>query len=97
MLTNDQDVQIAEDELAKLRRVIRPLSPHRQRAGGGRISAENSPFMGMNQVLELVPVSRSMLYLMLKEGSFPQPKHLGARAVVWSRAEVAAWIAEKLA
>ncbi len=61
-----------------------------------RIAAEKSPFMGLAQVLELIPISRSMVYLMIADGEFPKPKKLGLRAAAWSREEVNAWIADKL-
>ncbi len=61
-----------------------------------RISSKESPFIGLDQVLELVPVSRSALYLMIKSGEFPAQINLGERSVAWSRAEVNRWISNKL-
>lgn len=61
-----------------------------------RVADASSPFLGLKQVMELVPVSRSSLYLMVKNGEFPKQKKLGKRAMAWSKAEVMAWIKDKL-
>jgi len=36
-------------------------------------------------------LSRSTLYNMMADGSFPRPLKLGARAVGWPESEIAAW------
>lgn len=41
-------------------------------------------------------LSRSTIYLRIAEGTFPPPISLGARAVGWVEAEVAAWIADRI-
>lgn len=38
-------------------------------------------------------LSRSTLYRKMREGTFPVPLQIGARAVRWPEAEVSAWIA----
>lgn len=84
----DKDVGIAMKELAKNRAVKSSKRP--------RIASEKSPFISKEQVLELIPIGKSMMYVMIASGEFPKPKKLGSRAVAWSRAEVNAWIAEKI-
>ena len=44
-------------------------------------------------VLAMTGLSRSGLYRMLGQKSFPKPVKVSDRAVRWHRAEVAAWIA----
>ncbi len=61
-----------------------------------RVADKSSPFLGLRQVMELVPVSRSSIYLMIKNGEFPKQKQLGKRAIAWSKKEVMDWIQEKL-
>lgn len=39
---------------------------------------------------------RSHIYALMKEGSFPQAKRIGRRAVGWDSFEVEQWIAERL-
>lgn len=42
-------------------------------------------------------LSRSTIYDLMKKGQFPKPIKLTARAVAWSRADVIAWVDQKLA
>jgi predicted DNA-binding transcriptional regulator AlpA len=49
-------------------------------------------FLRINQVLELVPVSRSSLYDMVRDGRFPKQVKLSANVSVWRRADVDAYI-----
>ncbi len=39
---------------------------------------------------------KSMIYKLIKEGQFPKPIQLGARAVAWVDEEVEAWIRERI-
>lgn len=41
-------------------------------------------------------LSRTMLVLLTKEGQFPQPVKLGERRIAYVRAEVEAWIDDKI-
>jgi predicted DNA-binding transcriptional regulator AlpA len=45
-------------------------------------------------VLALIPVARSTLYLMMQEEDFPKPVRIGNR-VFWKRAEILAYIDSK--
>ena len=53
--------------------------------------------MNREQVLKVIPVSQSTLYLMMADGAFPKPKQIYRNSVAWSRKEVEQWIEEKLA
>jgi prophage regulatory protein len=44
------------------------------------------------QVKSRCGLSRSSIYARVKDGGFPAPISLGARAVGWLESEVAAWI-----
>lgn len=48
-------------------------------------------------VKERTGLSRSTLYEMMRRGDFPQPVPLGARAIGFIEAEVAAWIDGRIA
>lgn len=41
-------------------------------------------------------LSRSTIYLRVKEGKFPEPVSLGERAVGWIESEVQKWLEEKI-
>ena len=62
-----------------------------------RVGNENGQFMNREQVLKVIPVSQSTLYLMMADGAFPKPKQIYRNSVAWSRKEVEQWIEEKLA
>ena len=42
-------------------------------------------------------LSRSTIYLRVAEGAFPKSIALGPRAVGWIEAEIAEWIAQRIA
>ncbi len=48
-------------------------------------------------VQQRVGLARSTLYGLIREGQFPAPVKIGARAVAWNSADIDAWIAGKLA
>ncbi len=48
------------------------------------------------QVQARTGLSRSMIYQYIKEGMFPKPVPLGARAVGWIESEVSDWITERI-
>ena len=41
-------------------------------------------------------LSRSTIYLRIKEGTFPTPVSLGARAVGWIDSEIQQWLEEQI-
>ncbi len=43
-------------------------------------------------VERITGLSRSCLYSMMAEGTFPKPIKLGKRAVGWRQADIAAWL-----
>jgi len=43
-------------------------------------------------VEKMIGLSRSTLYVMMAEGTFPKPVKLGKRAVGWHEHDVLAWI-----
>jgi prophage regulatory protein len=48
------------------------------------------------RVMMRTGLSRSALYESIKQGRFPRPVPIGARAVAWSASEVDEWIAGRL-
>ena len=52
-------------------------------------------FMRMKEVLEMLSISRSTLYLWIRKGIFPQPTLIGGsgtRAVRWRRSVIERWL-----
>lgn len=48
------------------------------------------------EVRQRVPLSRSMIYLLVSRGEFPKPVSLGRRSVAWVESEVDAWVVAKV-
>lgn len=44
------------------------------------------------QVCGLLGISKSTLYVLLREQAFPVPLRVGKRAVAWRQCEVEAWL-----
>jgi prophage regulatory protein len=49
------------------------------------------------ELRQLVPYSRTHIARLEKQGLFPQRVRLGKKRIAWVRAEVEAWIAERMA
>lgn len=54
-------------------------------------------FIRLKEVQSLTGLSRSEVYRRSGLGSFPQRVRLGEKAVAWVKAEVEAWIADRMA
>ncbi len=53
-------------------------------------------FIRMRDLTSKVGLSRSEIYRRVKSGRFPQPIHLGARAVAWSSDLIEQWQVEQI-
>jgi prophage regulatory protein len=51
-------------------------------------------FLRLKHVLALVPVSKSTLWLWVRQGKFPQPLKLGVRCTVWKASAVREFLAQ---
>lgn len=49
----------------------------------------------IHEVMGIVKVSRSTIYLWMSLGTFPKPLKLGARAVGWLASDIFEWLAER--
>ena len=62
----------------------------------GIIQNETPRILRMAEVIKLTGYGRASIYNFMKEGTFPQSRKLGLRAVGWNSQEVQAWIDSKL-
>ncbi len=76
-----------------------PRSPRGRRNAGARVvrtqltpSVPAEGFIRLPQVLTLVPIGRSTLWLLVKRGQFPSPRKLCPRVTAWSIDDVREWI-----
>lgn len=51
--------------------------------------------MRLPEVLDLIRISRSRLYVWMRDGYFPKPIKLGPKAVGWRYSEVHAWLKDR--
>lgn len=54
-------------------------------------------FLRLKQVKAVTGMSRSWIYEAIRRGEFPASIPLGARAVAWDSASIAAWQAARIA
>lgn len=60
------------------------------------MSKLNNKFLRLPEVKELTGLSKSSVYAMIAEGSFPKQIPIGPRLVVWVESEIQNWIAEQI-
>lgn len=57
----------------------------------------SSPLMAPKEAAAATSLSRTYLQMMAENGHFPKPVRLGERRIAYVRAEVEAWIADRIA
>lgn len=61
------------------------------------INAANTlRFLRRPEVSHLTGMSRSQIYKLAKDGSFPRPIQLSARAVAWNLSDVTRWMDDRV-
>ena len=53
-------------------------------------------FIRLPEVKAITGLSKTSLYALIKEKSFPAPVHLGPRAVAWVKSEIRQWAVERV-
>jgi len=46
----------------------------------------------IKQVMQVVPLGRSTIWLKVKQGKFPQPVKLSERCTAWKESEIMSWM-----
>ena len=49
----------------------------------------------LSEVAARTGLGRTTIYRKMREGSFPEPLRIGARAVRWPESEIEAWVAAR--
>lgn len=57
---------------------------------------ENIELIRINEVIRIIPLSKSNIYSMIKTGAFPKPINIGGRSVAWNRKDIKQWIEQKI-
>ncbi len=58
---------------------------------------DNHKILRLRAVKDCTGLSRSTIYAMMKNGTFPQNFSLGARSVGWTSASIQTWIDSRIA
>ena len=56
----------------------------------------NNRILRLPMVIELTGLSRSTIYLHIKDGEFPKPISLGRRAVGWLESDIQQWLDQRI-
>jgi prophage regulatory protein len=75
--------------------------PHSQKPPEPSLDASSGTIddvvlLRLPEVKAITGLSKSTLYVLIQEKSFPPPVRVGARAVAWVRSEVKQWAAERV-
>jgi len=79
--------------------ITRGLYPHKPVGTGQNGIASNIEevtFLRLPGVKKITGLSKSSLYALIQEKSFPAPVRLGARTIAWARSEVRQWDLERI-
>lgn len=60
------------------------------------VASEEVHFLRLPEVKAVTGLSKTSLYGLIRERSFPPPVRLGARSVAWVRSEVSQWAADRV-
>ena len=53
-------------------------------------------FLRMKDIQQMTALSKSTIYRLISEGSFPKQVKIGKRTVVWVRSDVSNWMDQQL-
>ncbi|MGD0941027.1 MAG: AlpA family transcriptional regulator [Terracidiphilus sp.] len=87
--------QFSSTELTTRKRP-RSEKPGRTSQVGIPNTLDDVTFLRLPEVKAITGLSKSSLYGLIREKSFPSPVRLGPRAVAWIRSEVRQWAAERV-
>jgi len=60
------------------------------------IDLDDVIFLRLPEVKAVTGLSKSSLYALIRERTFPRPVRLGARSVAWVKSEVRQWAVERV-
>ena len=58
-------------------------------------TATTDRLLRLSEVRTRTALGRSTIYRKMRDGSFPEPLKIGARAVRWRESEIEAWLAAR--
>jgi prophage regulatory protein len=91
--TSDQQFRLSQSIAKKMPHSLKSAGPS---LNGTSSNLDDVTFLRLPEVKAMTGLSKSSLYALVRERSFPAPVRLGARAVAWVRSEVRQWAAERV-
>ncbi len=60
-----------------------------------KMNVSNERLLGIEEVMEIIPISRSGLYRLMRDGDFPASRQVTPGRVCWRRTDLDEWIVER--
>jgi prophage regulatory protein len=60
------------------------------------MNADRVEMLRIAQVKKIIGLSRSTIYSLISQGSFPRQVNLGPKAVAWISSEIQTWVAARI-
>lgn len=64
--------------------------------GEQEMNIDRVEMLRIAQVKKIIGLSRSTIYSLISQGSFPRQVHLGPKAVAWISSEIQTWVAARI-
>jgi len=98
---NGQPYSRTAEEQFKTSQSIRKKMPSSQKPAGSNLDdtlsrVDDVVFLRLPDVKAVTGLSKTSLYALIKEKSFPAPVRLGPRAVAWVKSEIRQWAVERV-
>jgi prophage regulatory protein len=94
MKTDDQSFPSSSPQA--ITRGLYPQKSSRTRQREDIVVIDEQTFLRLPKVIVLTSLSKSTLYAMIQQKSFPSSILLGRRTVAWLKSEVEEWISERI-
>jgi prophage regulatory protein len=90
----------ADHRPSSAQRTTKKLPRSQERAepssGGMSTNLDDVTFLRLPEVKAITGLSKTSLYALIRDRSFPAPVRLGPRAVAWVRSEIRQWAVERV-
>lgn len=71
-------------------------NPEQETRNDESVSRDDLSFLRLPEVKAITRLSKTSLYAMIRNKTFPAPVRLGPRAVAWLRSEVRQWAVDRV-
>ncbi len=98
---NSQSYNRGSEERFRASQSLGKKMPSSQKTAGSNLddtlsNVDDVVFLRLPDVKAVTGLSKTSLYALIKEKSFPAPVRLGPRAVAWVKSEIRQWAVERV-